>query len=80
MNWIEAVEAMARGALVRRKSEVPAGADEQINSLSTVEPLCLLPAVDQGGKAVRVFVGAWSRQLCAPSEDARAATDWEIAL
>ena len=92
MNWTEAIEAMKRGAQVRRTQDArrePVFDDDGDIAESGIgeirapvvfagtEPMRLAAAWSADGKPVSVFQGAWSGVLFVPDDD-RAATDWEV--
>lgn len=81
MNWIEAVEAMKRGAHVQQKSEqhrtLISGPDDGTPVYECgEEPMRLVTAYTEEGQFVRVFQGAESKVLFEPDDRHTAATDW----
>lgn len=85
MNWTEAKEAMKKGHIVRRKSEMTLTASKMpddydgIPVFETGEEGCRLAAawtVDD--KPVSVFQGFSSKSLFIPEDHHTSATDWVI--
>lgn len=83
MSWPEAVEAMRRGAVVRRKSEstvkLIGHTDEDVPIFEGGEEACrLMHAWTDDERPALVFMGAGSKCLFVPDAEHRMATDWII--
>lgn len=80
MNWNDAVEAMRRGAQVRRVSEAVRRQEGAVNGVPVVsmgeEPLELVQGWCTDLAPALVFSGAWSHVLWRPLPEHLAATDW----
>lgn len=93
MNWLEAVEAMRQGHIVRRKSEMfrkvieptKTGEDDDGHQwasagiIETGQEGCYLAhAWTADEKPAQVFMGASSKVLFVPDGEHREATDWIV--
>lgn len=79
MNWLEAVEAMRAGLIVRRRSEMYTRHVRDNIFETGMEGCRLLAAWSSESQPVLVFAGAESGVMFVPdAEWHEAATDWEI--
>lgn len=81
MTWEEAVNAMLAGHQVRRASEAATLVLSETGvsvAECGVEPCILAAAWTHRNEPVRVFQGAWSRQLFVPDTEDTQATDWQV--
>lgn len=86
MNWIEAIEEMKKGKLVRRKSEmymrpdnIQLSDDEEIPVFESGMEACrLVAAWTIDNKPVTVFQGWPSKEVFIPEDEFISATDWIV--